>query len=70
MAVKVSEGYPTTSFFGGRVKVERVCFTYKAGNLIPEYTGMHYVKTILRKEKRNTGSTRRKNDHDTENNIK
>jgi len=30
MAVKVSEGYPTASFFGGRVKV-------KAGNLIPEY---------------------------------
>jgi hypothetical protein len=44
MAVKVSEGSPTVSFFGGRVKVKRVCFTYKAGNLIPEYIVIHYIK--------------------------
>lgn len=44
MAVKVSEGYPIASFFGGRVKVKRVCFTYKAKNLIPKYRVIHYIE--------------------------
>jgi hypothetical protein len=44
MAVKVSEIYPTASFFGNRLKVKRVYFTYKAGNLIPEYTVIHYIE--------------------------
>jgi len=42
-AVKVSEDYPTASSFGGRVKVKRVCFIYKARNLILEYTVIHYI---------------------------
>jgi hypothetical protein len=53
MAVKVSEGYLTASFFGGRVEVKRVCFTYKTGNLIAEYTVIHYVE---RKEKMKRGA--------------
>jgi hypothetical protein len=44
IAVKVSEGYPTASSFGSRVKVKRVCLIYKAGNLIPEYTVIFYVE--------------------------
>jgi hypothetical protein len=44
LAVNISEGYLTASFFGGRVKVKRVFFTYKVGNLIPEYTAIPYIE--------------------------
>ena len=43
MAVKVSEGY-TAYFFGGKVKVKTVCFTYRAGNIIQQYTVIHYIE--------------------------
>jgi len=44
MAVKVSEIYPAGSFFGGRVKVKTVCFTYKTRNITPEYTVIRYTE--------------------------
>lgn len=44
MAVEVSDGYPIANFFGGKLKVKTSCFTYKAGNLISEYTVIHYIE--------------------------